>query len=167
MSDLTATLDRMSVSEARVVSPASLLIAQIARGTRRRMEEAAAPTGLRSREWLALQHLREQGPAAQQALAALIGIDATNLVAVLNGLEDRGLIERRRDRADRRRAIIALSPPGEQLLAGLDRALSGVDDEILASLSRAERQALHAMLLKVASNIAADCTQQPGGDCAG
>src|SRR5437764_416169 len=83
--------------------------------------------------------------------------DATNLVAVLNGLEDRGLIERRRDRADRRRAIIALSPRGEKLLAGLDRALFGVDDEILASLSRAEREALHAMLLKVASNIAADC----------
>jgi DNA-binding MarR family transcriptional regulator len=159
----------MNVTEsgAQVASPATLLIAQIARGTRRRMEQAAAPTGLRSREWLALQHLREQGPAAQQALAGLIGIDATNLVAVLNGLEDRGLIERRRDRADRRRAIIALSPRGEKLLAGLDRALFGVDEEILASLSRAEREALHAILVKVVSNIAADCTHPADGGCAG
>jgi len=43
-------------------------------------------------------------------LAELTGIDATNLVAVLNSLEDEGLIERCRDRTGRRRAIIALSP---------------------------------------------------------
>lgn len=157
----------MSVTESgsRVVNASSLLIAQIARGTRRRMEQAAAPTGLRAREWLALQHLRERGPSAQQALAGLIGIDATNLVAVLNGLEDRGLIERRRDRADRRRAIIALSAAGEQLLAGLDRALFEVDDEILVSLSRAEREALNAMLVKVIKNIAAGPAEPLDGAC--
>jgi DNA-binding MarR family transcriptional regulator len=159
----------MPVTESgpRVVDPASLLIAQIARGTRRRIEQAVAPTGLRPREALVLQHLRERGPAAQQALAALIGLDATNLVAVLNGLEDRGLIERRRDRADRRRAIIALAPRGEQLLADLDRALFCVDDEILASLSPAERERLNAMLLKIVNSIAADCAQPHDGGCAG
>src|SRR5262249_20908817 len=52
----------------------------------------------------------ERGPSAQQMLAELTGIDATNLVAVLNSLEDEGLIERRRDCAGRRRAIIALPP---------------------------------------------------------
>jgi len=87
----------------------SLLIAHLARGTRRQIEQVIAPTGLWPTELLALQHLRERGPSARQALAALIGIDATNLVSVLNSLEDGGLIERRRDPADRRRAIIALS----------------------------------------------------------
>jgi len=101
----------------------SLLIAQLARGTRRRIEEAVAPLGVRPRELVALQHLRERGPSAQQALVELLGVDATNLVAVLNGLEDAGLIQRRRDRADRRRAIIELSAKGEQVLAELDRAL--------------------------------------------
>ena len=70
-----------------------------------------------------MQHLRERGPSAQQTLVELLGIDATNLVAILNSLDDAGLIERRRDRTDRRRAIIALSPNGERLLANLDRAL--------------------------------------------
>src|SRR5215470_1973553 len=96
------------------VRPASsVLVAQLARGTRRRIEQAVAPTGLRPRELLALQHLQERGPSAQQTLAELVGVDATNLVAVLNSLEDSGLIDRRRDRADRRRAIIALSVQGE------------------------------------------------------
>jgi DNA-binding MarR family transcriptional regulator len=143
----------------------SLLIAQLARGTRRRMEQAVAPTGLRPSELLALQHLRERGPSAQQALAELIGIDATNLVAVLNSLEDGGFIERRRDRADRRRAIIALSHRGEQLLTDLDRALLLVDDVILAPLTPAERETLNALLAKAIEHIAAECTQPLDGGC--
>jgi DNA-binding MarR family transcriptional regulator len=86
-----------------------------------------------------------------------IGTDATNLVAVLNSLEDGGLVERRRDRADRRRAIIALSPRGEQLLADLDRSLLRVDDQILAPLTGTERQTLHALLAKAVKHIGPGC----------
>ena len=152
-------------SGSRVQGASSLLIAQLARGTRRQMEQAIAPTGLRPTELLALQHLRERGPSAQQALAELIGIDATNLVAVLNSLEDGGLIDRRRDRADRRRAIIALSPQGEQLLTDLDRSLLRVDDQILAPLTGTERQTLHALLTKAVRHIGPECTPPAGPDC--
>ena len=152
-------------SGSRVQGASSLLIAQLARGTRRQMEQAIAPTGLRPTELLALQHLRERGPSAQQALAELIGIDATNLVAVLNSLEDGGLIDRRRDRADRRRAIIALSPQGEQLLTDLDRSLLRVDDQILAPLTGTERQTLHALLAKAVKHIGPECPPPPGQGC--
>ncbi len=148
-------------------SPAasSLLIAQLARGTRRQIEQAVAPTGLRPRELLVLQHLRERGPSAQQALAELIGVDATNLVAVLNSLEDADLIQRRRDRADRRRAIISLAPDGERLLANLDRALCQIDDQILAPLSPAEREALNVLLAKAITNIGSRCAMPGSKDC--
>ena len=119
-------------SGVRTGAASSVLISQLARGMRRRIEQAVEPLGLRPRELHALQHLRERGPSAQQTLVELLGIDATNLVAILNRLEDAGLIERRRDRADRRRAIIALSERGEQLLADLDRALRQIDDEVFA-----------------------------------
>jgi DNA-binding MarR family transcriptional regulator len=145
--------------------PSSLLIAQLARGTRRRVEQAVAPTGLRPRELLALQHLRERGPSAQQTLAELIGVDATNLVAVLNSLEDSGLIERRRDRADRRRAIIVLSASGERLLADLDRAMRQLDDEIFATLTPAERDTFNALLAKAISHIGVECSSPPGDSC--
>jgi DNA-binding MarR family transcriptional regulator len=146
-----------AVSGSRVESASSLLIAQLARGTRRRIEQAVAPTGLRPNELLTLQHLRERGPSPQQALTELIGIDATNLVAVLNNLEDRSLIERRRDRADRRRGIIALSREGEQLLADLDRSLLDIDDQILAPLTDAERETLNALLFKALKHIGSEC----------
>jgi DNA-binding MarR family transcriptional regulator len=108
--------------------------------------------------------MRERGPSAQQTLAELIGVDASNLVAVLNSLEDSGLIERRRDRADRRRAIIALSASAERLLADLDRALRQLDDEIFATLTPAERDTFNALLAKAISHIGAECASQPAGE---
>jgi len=79
-------------------------------------------------------------------LVESLGIDATNLVGVLNSLEDADLIRRRRDRADRRRAIIELSTKGEQVLAKLDRALREIDDEMLATLTASQREALSGLL---------------------
>ena len=152
-------------TDAAALTASSLLIAQLARGTRRRIEQAVAPAGLRPREFLVLQHLRERGPTAQQTLTEPIGVDATNLVAVLNSLEDAGLIERSRDRADRRRAIIALSDAGRQLLADSDRALCHIDDEILAPLSPAERQTLNALLAKALTNMGAGCIRPSGEEC--
>jgi DNA-binding MarR family transcriptional regulator len=149
----------VTASGARSGAAFSLLISQLARGMRRRIEQAVAPLGLRPRELLALQHLRERGPSPQQTLVELLGVDATNLVAVLNHLEDAGLIERRRDRADRRRAIIELTPKGEQRLAGLDDALRQIDDEILTTLTSSERKTLHALLAQAVEQIAPDCAR--------
>ena len=152
-------------SDVRASAASSVLISQLARGMRRRIEQAVEPLGLRPRELHALQHLRERGPSAQQTLVELLGIDATNLIAILNRLEDAGLIERRRDRADRRRAIIALSTQGNQLLADLDRALYRIDDDVLATLTRSERATLNALLAQAVEHIAADCTQVSDEGC--
>jgi DNA-binding MarR family transcriptional regulator len=152
-------------SDARTSAASSVLISQLARGLRRRIEQAVEPLGLRPRELHALQHLRERGASPQQTLVELLGIDATNLIAILNNLEDAGLIERRRDRADRRRAIIALSKQGERLLADLDRALRQIDDEAFATLTSSERETLNALLAQAVEHIAADCTPPTDEGC--
>jgi DNA-binding MarR family transcriptional regulator len=152
-------------SDAGAGVASSVLIAQLARGTRRRIEQAVAPLGLRPRELLALQHLRDRGPAAQQTLVELLAVDATNLVAVLNRLEDAGLIGRRRDRADRRRAIIELSPQGARLLADLDRAFRQIDDEVLATMTASERASLNGLLAQAVEHISADCTKLTDEGC--
>jgi len=152
-------------SNAPAGTASSLLISQLARGMRRRIEHSIAPLGVRPRELLALQHLRERGPSAQQTIVELLGVDATNLVAVLNSLEDASLIERRRDRADRRRAIVQLSERGEQLLADLDCALRQIDDEIFATLSSRQRETLNALLAQAVQHIASDCTQPVNDGC--
>jgi len=152
-------------SDARTGAASSVLISQLARGMRRRIEQVVEPLGLRPRELHALQHLRERGASAQQTLVELLGIDATNLIAILNSLEDAGLIERRRDRADRRRAIIALSEQGDQLLADLDRALRQIDNDVFATLTSSERETLNALLAQAVEHIAADCEQPSDDSC--
>jgi DNA-binding MarR family transcriptional regulator len=76
-------------------------------------------------------------------------MDASSTVCLLNELEEAQLLERRRDRADRRRGIVVLSPEGEQALGKVDEALKTVEDEILASLGTAERCELHALLSRL------------------
>src|SRR6478752_8609269 len=87
----------------------TVLITRIARAMRRKFERAVEPLGLRARHLVALTHLKDHGASAQQTLIDALGLDASNLVALLNELEDAGLIVRSRDRADRRRGIIELS----------------------------------------------------------
>ena len=129
----------------------------MARAMRRRFEQAIAPLGLRARHMVALTHLNDHGPSPQQALIEALGLDASNLVALLNELEDADLIVRRRDRADRRRGIIHLSPEGERVLALVDRALEAVDDEMLAALSSDERATLNELLARAGAGGSLEC----------
>jgi MarR family transcriptional regulator, lower aerobic nicotinate degradation pathway regulator len=68
------------------------------------------PGGLRPRHLIALRLLSEQGPQSQQGLADALSLDPGNVVGLLNELEERELVVRRRDRSDRRRHIVELSP---------------------------------------------------------
>src|SRR5579862_4662197 len=118
----------------------TVLIARIARSVRPRFEHVLTPLGLRQRHLVALSYLTGHGPTAQQNLADRLRMDASSMVCLLNELEDNGLVVRQRDRADRRRALVALSPRGERALAEVDGAVQVVEDEILGGLDSAERQ---------------------------
>jgi DNA-binding MarR family transcriptional regulator len=126
--------------------PASVLIARVARLVRSRLDAALGPSELRQRQLVALSYLRDHGPARQQALAQSLCMDASSLVCLLNDLEDRDLIARRRDREDRRRGILELTDHGRDSLAKIDAAVAEIDAEILADLDESERADLRALL---------------------
>ena len=92
------------------------LLDHLARVGRRAAEATMSPGGLRPRHLIALKLLSEHGPASQQGLADALSLDPSNVVGLLNELEERELITRRRDRADRRRHIVELSPLGQDEL---------------------------------------------------
>src|SRR6202021_40786 len=79
------------------------LLDHLARRMRLRSEAVLAPLGLRPRHLVALTVLRERGGSTQQALAATLEMDGTNIVGLLNDLAAANLIERRRRQA---------APPG-------------------------------------------------------
>ena len=124
------------------------LVEHLARVGRRAAEAAMAPGGLRTRHLIALKLLCDQGPANQQDLADTLSLDPSNVVGLLNELEERQLITRRRDPADRRRHIVELSALGQDELGRAYARLSSVEDELLSALSVEERDTLYTLLVR-------------------
>lgn len=128
------------------------LLDHLARIGRRAAEASMAPGGLRPRHLVALTLLHDHGPIGQQVLADTLRLDPSNVVGLLNELEERGLVVRRRDPLDRRRHIVELSRTGAQELCSAQVRLLTVEDELLAALTADERATLHALLTRAAGS---------------
>ncbi|MEU3986549.1 MarR family winged helix-turn-helix transcriptional regulator [Streptomyces sp. NPDC026672] len=134
----------------RTVRPQVLpLVEHLVRVGRRTAEGLTAVGGLRPRHLIALKLLSEQGPSGQQGLTHGLSLDPSNVVGLLNELEGRGLVTRRRDPADRRRHIVEISPLGEEELHNAYDQLGLIEDRLFSVLSTDERLALHEMLTRV------------------
>jgi DNA-binding MarR family transcriptional regulator len=75
-------------------------------------------------------------------------LDANNTVILLNGLEEKGMVERTRNPEDRRRHIVAITPKGTKALEKAERELEAVADDVLGNLDASERTELHELLAK-------------------
>jgi DNA-binding MarR family transcriptional regulator len=85
--------------------------------------------------------------AHQRRLSQLVGIDPRNAVPLLDLLQQRGLIERTGDPADRRRRAIALTPAGQKMLKELRQAADAVEADMLKGLDDHQQASLHRLLL--------------------
>src|SRR5881227_4164147 len=108
----------------------TLLMIKLGRITMHRFSEALEPFGIRPRHVAALIELRDHGELTQQSLCGQLHLDPTNLVAILNELEQRGYATRRRDPDDRRRHLVEVSKKGLAMLEKTARVM----DEVEASL---------------------------------
>jgi DNA-binding MarR family transcriptional regulator len=135
----------------------SALLDHLARLTRLRAESALAPLGLRPRHLVALTVLREHGSPTQQALAAALQTDRTNLIGLLNELESDGLILRRRSTEDRRRHFVELTDGGGERLAEAEAALAAAEDDVLGALDAEQRETLYQLLAQATSSHVLDC----------
>ena len=140
------------------------LLEHLARVGRRAAESTTAPGGLRPRHLIALKLLREEGPASQQGLTEALRLDPSNVVALLNELEERELITRRRDPSDRRRHIVEISPRGVEELCLAYTRLRLVEDELLSALSAEEKATLYHLLVRAVGVKSPPCDEPEQGD---
>ena len=113
--------------------------------------EAYDEIGLHPYHHAILLVVAEGSHETQGAIADALGYDRGQLVGLLDELEERGLVERRRDPNDRRRHLVELTPDGKRTLRRLRVLAREMDDAFLAPLSEEERATLHALLLRLAA----------------
>ncbi|GAA4986997.1 MarR family winged helix-turn-helix transcriptional regulator [Pseudonocardia tropica] len=93
------------------------------------------------------------GPGrSQQALASHLGMPPSRLVAVVDELAGRDLLERRRNPQDRRLHALHLTAAGERAIARIGQVARAHDDDLLAVLDADDRATLHALLTRVAAD---------------
>ena len=126
-------------------SPGSLvLLTRLSRLVYRRATEDVL--GMRLKQYVALTYLQHMPGVGQRQLGDLLMLDANNCVLLLNDIEEGGWAERRRDPDDRRRHIVEITESGREALFNAERALDGLEDEVLGALSPDERETLHDLL---------------------
>jgi DNA-binding MarR family transcriptional regulator len=138
--------------EATLGSGYGLLIFRLARAFAGRLGRDLTGSGLRWPEFAVLHHLDALGAIAQRDLALALRIRPSNLVALLDQLEDRGLIRRLPDPADRRRHRVELTGGGRRMLKRAREATARAENDLLRPLSVAERRQLRALLVRLTAH---------------
>ncbi|QIS24073.1 MarR family transcriptional regulator [Nocardia terpenica] len=91
--------------------------------------------------------------AIQRDIAQITRTSAASVSSLLQGLERRGLVERRTEGGDERSKRVYATAPAAELIAGFDTAMTAVEETILAPLDPAERTTLHALLTKISAEL--------------
>jgi DNA-binding MarR family transcriptional regulator len=119
----------------------------------RRFRETLAPLELEPREFALLRAVGAAEGQTQQAIGERLGIPASRMVAFVDALEARKLLERRANPIDRRARALHLTSAGSKLLNRAFVAASGLEQHLCATLSTAERAQLLELLGRVARQL--------------
>jgi DNA-binding MarR family transcriptional regulator len=136
------------ISPALAAQPGFLLRVAAVEAERRWAE--ALPAGLTPRLHLVLASLAASGPFSQQQLADRLSINRTVMVSVVDELQDKGLVQRARNPADRRSYALAITVDGRRALTRMDRATKRADAALTARLAPTQRAQLATRLGAIA-----------------
>jgi DNA-binding MarR family transcriptional regulator len=140
----------------------ALLLVQLGMEAARQFAEQLAPLGVEPRHAGMLRSLAANEGKAQQVIGELIGLNPTQMVFLVDELEGRGLVERRRNPADRRSYALYLTPAGRDTLSKVYQAGQVHQARFSASLSDSEQKQLTEMLRRIARDQGITGQSLPG-----
>src|SRR5690625_1185469 len=105
----------MSSRPEALLSLPSYLAGQLAKIGRASVKAALAPHDLALPQYAILTALDEYGPCSQRELAHRLELDKSNVVKLLDGLEERTLVERSPSPIDRRRHGVSITNAGRKV----------------------------------------------------
>ncbi len=117
---------------------------------RERLEHHLDGTGIAAPHYGTLATIADSGPISQQQIAEQLGFTGTAVLQIVDRLEGNGLVERRRNPADRRAYALELTPKGRAVLTRAQKAIEQLYGELSELLggARQERE-LHGLLGKL------------------
>jgi MarR family transcriptional regulator, lower aerobic nicotinate degradation pathway regulator len=130
------------------VLPSWLLGRAAARG-HQLVARALAHENIRMMHHAALSTVADRGPVSQAELGRILNVDPKDMSAIVSDLDQRGLVTRGPDPADRRKNIITLSPAGTRLLLRTEKLGEQANAELTATLTPDERDQLIALLTRL------------------
>lgn len=140
----------MHETHARRQTPISFLLAQVGAAAARRFARELEPLQFSPPDAGILGLLNRAPGISQQELAARLEMHASRLVAVIDALEERGLVAREPNPEDRRVYRLRLTDAGNEALAAIGKVARAHNEWICEGFTSAEREQLAAMLEKLA-----------------
>jgi DNA-binding MarR family transcriptional regulator len=127
----------------------AFLISRIHGRMHRDFATSLAPLRIEPRHFGTLTALTATGPISQAELARHVGLSGASMVQIIDDLEKRGLVERRRLASDRRTQVLHLQPGVPEVLAEAARLAAEMTEPLLGVLSAARRKRLLVLLQRV------------------
>ena len=129
----------------------AFLLSQVGAHAAARFAERLEPLGLKPPHSGILRVIEQADGLSQQALGEKLGMFPSRLVAVLDELEERGLVERRDSPTDRRSYALYLTGAGRDALEQIGRVGREHQDALCAALDESERAQLASFLARIAA----------------
>jgi DNA-binding MarR family transcriptional regulator len=146
------------MARSRAMTPSSdssisvaFLLSQVGAHASARYAERLEPLGLKPPHSGILFVIEQADGLSQQALGEKLGVFPSRLVAILDELEERGLVERRDNPADRRSYALYLTKAGREALEQIRRVGRAHQDTLCAALDETERAQLAGLLSRIAA----------------
>jgi DNA-binding MarR family transcriptional regulator len=146
-----------------LLKSSGFLLARLGLGFKAKALAKLDEAGFDGYDYSVLAILAEGARQAQATIAEALALDPSRLVALLDSLEERGLVERQRDPEDRRRHVVSITATGKRELQRLRATVKQLEEEFFAPLDPKAREALHEQLLVLACHHDPHCALKPEG----
>ncbi len=125
------------------------LISQLGFFSSKRFMDALEPLGIGPRDFSLMRFVDASDGQSQHALAERLGIPPSRMVALVDGLEEMGLLERRPDPDDRRVRGLFLTRKGRSVLEKAGKIAIDYETQLCAGINREEREQLIDLLQRL------------------
>jgi len=132
------------------------LVKQVELAVRSHLDSLLRPAGLTALQYTALTVLERHPDLSSAQLARNSFVTSQSMADMITALEGRGLIERHRDQADRRRLVVALTAAGRELLDRYRDLVAALEERMLAGLDTDETSGLRHSLHVCRANLSAE-----------